>query len=513
MKRPANFPNSLWLVLLLLDCTANAEESITHPPSDRALLIGINQYRSKDVPQLTGTANDVSAFHAMLTSQLGFKDSEIKELKDAQATKEGILNALDQWLAQGSKPGSRIVLYYSGHGHWTQDRSGDEADGMDEVLIPHDAMKTGQNWLLDDEISERLQRLKDRQVLAVFDSCHSGTVTRAAFQDDSWAKTPNWDAEMVAARGGVFDASRQKEGGFIEGGGNVAAFFAVAPNQKAREDRRGSRAGGVFTTAFVNGVAGAADSNRDGQVSYAELFDFLQAQSDAYCQALKEKCGEGLTPTREFDDIQLSADIRRFGQANASTEPQPDVSETASDILAHGNEANLHISLGSGGNSLRLGDLVRYKVHTGRAGKLVIFDVGPDGNVTQLFPNNFVPSNKSGPCKARPAVEWVEAGTNVLIPDNCMGFNIEAQEPVGKGSLYALLIEDASIDTQDLIVSSRGLGRVKGNPAPPIFEDVNKPKQWMGKLRARLDQPYHEKDGSNRAVRWSVTRLDYAITR
>ncbi len=53
---------------------------------------------------------------------------------------------------------------------------------MDEVILPYDTQINKQqgmlNHITDDELRERFDKLKNRNVIAIFDSCNSGTVTR-----------------------------------------------------------------------------------------------------------------------------------------------------------------------------------------------------------------------------------------------------------------------------------------------------------------------------------------------
>ncbi|MEZ5628493.1 MAG: caspase family protein [Rhodocyclaceae bacterium] len=57
------------------------------------------------------------------------------------------------------------------------DRSGDEADGRDEALCPHD-IGDGQILLDDDLRALPDQRPAGVRVVLISDSCHSGSVTR-----------------------------------------------------------------------------------------------------------------------------------------------------------------------------------------------------------------------------------------------------------------------------------------------------------------------------------------------
>ncbi len=498
--RQQRLPAILTALALSLPTLANA--------GDRALLIGINQYQN--TRSLHGAHNDIASFRGLLTRRLGFKADEIKELKDADATHDGILTAIDNWLVEGSSPGDRVVLYYSGHGDQTADLNGDEPDRQDEALVAHDGSADGKNFVLDDEIRAKLDRLAGREVLAVFDSCHSGTVTRAAFEEsgDAMAKTPDWQHPGIRGAARVPDLNHQKEAGFVTGGGNVVAFFAVSPNQTALEAAsKTPNAHGVFTAAFVEGANLKADTNGDKQVSYAELLEYVRKSSADYCKH-QDNCGLGLTPDKDYDDAKSGQDFLGFGRPAPAAPPTP--AQTVEAILPHGNDAGLSLSI-EPGNRLRLGEPVYYQFRTGQAGKLVIFDIDANGKMTQLFPSATPPASAPVACRKSMALaDRVPAGQTLRIPDGCMGIRFTAQEPTGPGKVVAVLIEDESIDTRHLIISPQTAAQsgLKSN-----FVENPQGEQWMSALRARLDQVFHAADGTNRAVNWSMVAVDYEISR
>lgn len=486
----------MMFVVLWLFYTANAEAD------NRALLIGINTYESSEIPQLKASINDVATFRGLLIDFLKFPPEQIKELVDSQATKQEILATIDDWLIKGTKPGDKVVLFYSGHGAQLPDANGDEDDGLDESLIAYDSKKDHLNWVIDDEIGERIERLQGRKVLVVIDSCHSGTVMRGAIALDG-AKTPNWDIYMPITRGGTLNRSHQMEGGFIEGGKNVTAFFAVAPNQIAFEDKDDPvHPHGVFTEAFVNGARGEADANSDQHVSYSELFEFIRERSSYWCQTHTEKCVLGLTPTREFDNSRLLLDIGEFVHERqtltstvADVHSSTTVASASTVLLAHTNTANLKLLINPG-NRVHLGQPIRYSLHSERDGRLVIFDIDGQGKITQLFPNPYTVSDKHN-------LSWVYANRDVTIPGEDMGFSLYASEPLGKGKIVAILIEDPNIDTRNLVESSGAKDLIT----------IDNPVPWMVNFEILLTQIFHEIDGKNRAVNWSVTEVDYEIVR
>lgn len=150
-----------------------------------ALLIGINRYPLLAPRyQLKGCVNDVQLMSAVLRDNFGFPPQNVTALLDEEATREGILSALDGLVGRVSG-GDVVVVFYSGHGSQMTDREGDEPDGLDETIVPHDGGRSPHpnRDITDDEVYEWLLRLTDvtPYVTLVFDSCHSGTVNRDLF--------------------------------------------------------------------------------------------------------------------------------------------------------------------------------------------------------------------------------------------------------------------------------------------------------------------------------------------
>jgi hypothetical protein len=143
----------------------------------RALCIGINNYPGTHM-DLAGCVNDANDWAAELTAR-GFG---VTRLLDDQATKAAMAEGFKSVIG-AAVSGDLVVITYSGHGTYVPDVNGDEVDGLDEALCPYD-LQTGGSALLDDEIHELfLARKPGVRLVLVSDSCHSGTVTRAAAPD------------------------------------------------------------------------------------------------------------------------------------------------------------------------------------------------------------------------------------------------------------------------------------------------------------------------------------------
>jgi len=142
-----------------------------------ALCIGINNYPGTHM-DLQGCINDAQDWAVELTSR-GFA---VTQLIDVKATKAAMSKAFKA-IVGGAKKGDTIVITFSGHGTYVPDLNGDEADGLDEGLCPYD-LQVGGAALLDDEIHAIFaSRAPGVRLVLISDSCHSGTVTRAAAAD------------------------------------------------------------------------------------------------------------------------------------------------------------------------------------------------------------------------------------------------------------------------------------------------------------------------------------------
>lgn len=91
-----------------------------------------------------------------------------------KATRANVLAGIRD-AAKTLKAGDLFFVSYSGHGGQVPDVSGDEADKQDETWCLYDGQ------LIDDELYFELSQFASGvRVLVLSDSCHSGTVTRAA---------------------------------------------------------------------------------------------------------------------------------------------------------------------------------------------------------------------------------------------------------------------------------------------------------------------------------------------
>lgn len=142
----------------------------------KAVLIGINYKGSAD--QLNGCINDIRNINNILVNNCDYKAENIKILTEEHSISPTKKNMEDNinWLVKDIKAGDTLVFYYSGHGSNLTDRTGDETDGKDEVLVPLDYNTSGiisDDWLYLNMVTKVPTNVT---LWAFTDCCHSGTM-------------------------------------------------------------------------------------------------------------------------------------------------------------------------------------------------------------------------------------------------------------------------------------------------------------------------------------------------
>jgi Caspase domain len=251
-----------------------------------ALLIGINSYPNfAPRGQLTGCINDVEAMRRTLIDSFNFPESQVESLTDEQATREGILGAMKD-LVQRVGPDDIVVVHYSGHGSQMTDVEGDEPDGLDETIVPHDSGRAPHENrdIKDDEIYLWLKDLtaKTSNVTLIFDCCHSGTIVRDDFGGaERWVEPDLRPADQLPPspipeiiRGSLDGGRDVGPSGWLPLGERYVLFSGCRREEKAceMEEPAGVRHGAL--TFFLARELRKAESG----TTYRDLFEALAPQ-------------------------------------------------------------------------------------------------------------------------------------------------------------------------------------------------------------------------------------------
>lgn len=493
------------LGLIAMTCMLGPSDVFGEP---RALLVGIDRYQEPTFSfAIPGASKaDVSDIRSLLLDEFGFKERQIKTLLDEQATHDAILTEIRGWLGDDATRGENVFFFYVGHGHFTEDESGDEtADGFDEAIVPYDARlirsatELGvENLIIDDELGKAFSELTGRQVTAVFDSCNSGTVTRALNLTSRFVKTARTlqlSGRTRSLRGLARVQAQKKEGGFFDfesSSGSLTVWSAVSAVQLALIDtERPSPFGGVFTGAFTEGARGAADRNGNGIVSHAELYAYVSEKSEAYCLRHKSECELGLTPRLDQLNGNMGTPILPISPGSESSEPNDrELATLIEDYLAKGNTHRIELEQ-IPASPVQVGTKdVRFRVRSPRDGQLILLTITDDGKIVHLFPNQHVEHGG-----------LVRANNPITVPDDFYGMRINADSP-SSGYVFAIVASKQTLLPEELT------GRLLSVVAAEDLET-----EYLQPLATALGSPTNEGlvEENTQAGDWSVAKLRYSI--
>jgi hypothetical protein len=230
-----------------------------------AVVIGVGAYDSPQIPRLKYTVSDAEAIYRTLIGPAGFKKDNVLLLSDTAERKPTLRNikwALGTFLARSAAREDTVVIFFAGHGAPEVDQRGLERDGLAKYLIPLDADADDlySTALPMDELQTIFGRIEAERVVAFVDACYSGAAggrtflskrTRAGTLDDQFLE------RLTRSKGrAIITASRPSE---------VSIELPELGH-------------GIFTYYLVEGLKGAADTNRDSIVTLQELYEYVEQQ-------------------------------------------------------------------------------------------------------------------------------------------------------------------------------------------------------------------------------------------
>lgn len=231
-------------------------------PNDYAVVIGIEKYQG--LPASAYSRSDARTVKGYLRA-LGFPERNIQFLTDERATKSGIEKTIEAWLPNRVRKGSRVVVYYSGHG-------APEPAGGEAYLVPYDG---DPNYLPITgyplkRLYAKLGALHAAQVIVILDSCFSGSGGRSVLA------TGARPLVMVADTGTL--------------PGNVAVLAA----SKGSQISTGSpdKGYGIFTYHLLRAL-------QEGKRNLAEIYTYLEPAVEDEARGLNVLQTPTLRPSTE----------------------------------------------------------------------------------------------------------------------------------------------------------------------------------------------------------------------
>jgi hypothetical protein len=257
----------------------------------RALLIGVNEYPNlPDCSQLRGCVNDARVMERVLTTTFKFPPENIKVLLNEAATEKSIREAMER-LIEDCVEGDVVVFHYSGHGSQLA-ALGDKPRGYDESIMPYDSGRMNNpafprqiepRDIRDTEIQDWLSRLtqKTPHVTLIFDSCHSGSITRFGSDSEEAGTKLRWippdplperkvsPADLVEGRGLDREVSSS---GWLPQSDRYTLLAACAAEQGAFEcDHAGERYGAF--TLFLTREIEQEINQAAHEITYRDIWE------------------------------------------------------------------------------------------------------------------------------------------------------------------------------------------------------------------------------------------------
>jgi hypothetical protein len=199
--------------------------------SKKALIVGVDNY-IKDSRDLLGIKLDIQKMQKLFKSW-GFEVEVLQQPLEFEKRLTSYSNLSKDDV---------FILYYTGHGSYTKDYSGDEKDGRDELIVLSDGAKN--MFVLDDKIDHYLDKIEARK-LVIFDSCNSGTSIRALNNTKTKVKyipAPPFVSDKYLPM--TFLTAKNPNSG-------ASVFFAAC---RDNEQSLSSADGSLFTSTFVSKV-------------------------------------------------------------------------------------------------------------------------------------------------------------------------------------------------------------------------------------------------------------------
>jgi hypothetical protein len=276
-----------------------------------ALVIGIDRWEDYRLNYVRFASDDAKSLEAALTAAEGGMDVPAKNLRtlvDERATLAGIRDAVENFLAARATPEDLVLIYYAGYGCASE-------DGQEGYLLAYDTKvdDLGKTALSLAELQKMLASIKARNVIVVVDGAfNADEASRCATRTVFPGKTVEIPEASLSRLGGP---------------GRVV-LFAAGPNEGAQTFA--PKKHGMFTHFLLEGIdpaAKPADKNKDGRISFDELFD--PAEGYAFKRTADETALSALpqNPAR-FGTPAGAVDLAVFPGAAPPTPPKP-AEETA----------------------------------------------------------------------------------------------------------------------------------------------------------------------------------------
>lgn len=236
-----------------------------------AVIVGISTYQASAL-NMKWADEDALDFYDALRRGKGWETERITLLTNGSATKEAIRSSI-AGLAKRVSADDQVIFYFAGRGSYGPDQPPfDEGDGIDEYLVPFDAVanSTVQD-LGDDELEALFAALPTNNVLIILDTGFAGGNSRPGIPSGK-------ERCVLRSHGAIAPRSIDGMSRELARPGYVyitAAMSGMAPRESSQLRN------GVFTHYFVEVLRNADPSGRKG-ISVQQAFEYAAPRALAF---------------------------------------------------------------------------------------------------------------------------------------------------------------------------------------------------------------------------------------
>ena len=224
-----------------------------------AVVVGINDY--PHARQLKWAVNDARAFYRHLVDVIQVPAENVTLLLNQDAGLSRLRSALGTHLKKMAGKQDMVIIYFAGHGATEKDVLSPDGDGLEKYILPYDVDPEDlyASALPMREISHIFYRIQSQRIIFIADACYSGA---------SGGRT----ISLTGIRANISDAFLDR----ITAGKGTVIMTASGANEVSAEDEKLQH--GVFTFYLLQGLAGAADADKDGLITVDEIYQYVSVQ-------------------------------------------------------------------------------------------------------------------------------------------------------------------------------------------------------------------------------------------
>jgi len=262
---------------LVVDVDSNIPKTRMDNPTAVAVVIGNRIYESNDIPGVNFAWHDADIVKRYLIDTLGYHEKNIIFEKDISKTDFHVLfgdeddpqGMLMDWVRPGI---SDVFVYYSGHG--APDPNNEKAYFVPNDFNPAKISLTGYSL---DLFYKNIGKLNAKSVTVVIDACFSGGLNSGEnlMKNASPALVVVKNPVVKSRNGHFFTSSKEDE---------ISSWYTENNH-------------GLFTYFLLKGMGGAADGNKDRQLTYKELHQYISDKHDGVPYFARRLYGRKQTPT------------------------------------------------------------------------------------------------------------------------------------------------------------------------------------------------------------------------